>query len=457
MSVRLLLLAAGMGLVVAGLILLFKQAIAGAEWLAYGWLADDWMGAPWLVVLVVPMVGGLLVGIIMHLTDKPDEPGHGVEEVIEAVTMGVRDIPTRRAPGRAAVAALSLGVGASLGPEDPAVEIGASAGDFLGRRGGVDRDGVQALIATGGAAGLAAAFYAPFAAVLFAIEVFALKPLSRTVAVVAMGAGVAYLVVRWVNPGPTPVIETLPLPGVWTVPLALVIGLLGGALSAALIRLLYALEHAVARWDGVPRWLKPAMGGAVLGLAGLAAPELLGIGYVTLEAVAAGELPGWELLLLFTVGKLLLMVVSFGSGFRGGFFAPSLFIGAMLGALCGVGAAAVLPGPGLEPAALATLGMAAVLAGAVRAPFTVALLIPALSGDYAQAPALLLAALAGTFVSRRLEQDSLYTYAIAHPAKEVDYDHPPRPQRDVRQRCRAMTIGQRRAPSGHGDDAPLSS
>ncbi len=426
MSVRLLLLAAGMGLVVAGLILLFKQAIAGAEWLAYGWLADDWMGAPWLVVLVVPMVGGLLVGIIMHLTDKPDEPGHGVEEVIEAVTMGVRDIPTRRAPGRAAVAALSLGVGASLGPEDPAVEIGA-------------------------------AFYAPFAAVLFAIEVFALKPLSRTVAVVAMGAGVAYLVVRWVNPGPTPVIETLPLPGVWTVPLALVIGLLGGALSAALIRLLYALEHAVARWDGVPRWLKPAMGGAVLGLAGLAAPELLGIGYVTLEAVAAGELPGWELLLLFTVGKLLLMVVSFGSGFRGGFFAPSLFIGAMLGALCGVGAAAVLPGPGLEPAALATLGMAAVLAGAVRAPFTVALLIPALSGDYAQAPALLLAALAGTFVSRRLEQDSLYTYAIAHPAKEVDYDHPPRPQRDVRQRCRAMTIGQRRAPSGHGDDAPLSS
>jgi chloride channel protein, CIC family len=274
--------------------------------------------------------------------------------------------------------------------------------------------------------------------------------------VVAVGASVAYLAVRSVGPGPTPYIETLPLPGAWTVPLALVIGLLGGAISAALVRLLFTLEHAVVRWDGVPRWLKPTMGGAVLGLAGLAAPQLLGIGYATLEAVAAGELPGWELLLLFTVGKLLLMVVSFGSGFRGGFFAPSLFIGAMLGALCGIGAAALLPGAGLEPAALATLGMAAVLAGAVRAPFTVTLLIPALSGDYAQAPALLVAALAGTGASRLLEQDSVYTYAIAHPAKEAAYEHPPRPQRDVSQQCRALTIGQRRAPSAVADDSTPS-
>jgi len=432
-----LLIACGIaGLATALGIRLFKLAIQAAEWLAFGWNAGSWMDAPPLLVLLVPILGGAAVGLLLHFGRIPEEPGHGVEEVIESVTLGTEDFPKRRTPLKAGIAAISLGAGASLGPEDPAVEIGGSIGEFIGERSGLGRDGIQTVVAASAAAGLSAAFYAPAAAVLFASEVFSIKFVSRTTLLVGLAAGVAFLVTTLLAPGPQPALEGHPLGTLWALPFAIGLGLLGGLVSATQIRLMYWLDKAFYDWRMPPRWLKPAIGGLVLGLAGLFLPELLGVGYGTLERVVAGDMGAWPLLLVLMVGKLVLMAVSFGSGFLGGFFAPTLFIGAMMGGAYGLGAAALFPALELDPASFTLVGIAALLAGSVRAPFAVALLIPALTGSYSQVPLLLLAALVGARTSRLIEADSLYTYGIAHPVDGAEPRSPTRrtdPQPDVRE------------------------
>lgn len=414
--VRIVATAIIVGLAVALGIRVFKAMIGAAEWLAHGWFSDSWadVGLPWVVV--VPVLGGLLVGAILHMSSVPEEPGHGVAEVIGAVTLGTDEFPERRAPLKAVVAALSLGAGASLGPEDPAVEIGGSIGHFVGRKRALSEDSIQSLVAAGGAAGLAAAFHAPVAAVMFAVEVFALRPVSRTTGLVVVSVAPAYLVTRVLTPVAEPMVPEYGFGGGWEVPLCLGLGLIGGALSAGLIRLTYTLEIAVIRWRSLPRWLKPALGGLVLGLFGTFLPEVLGIGYETLETILHGDGSPWALLFALAIARTLLMAVSFGSGFLGGFFAPALFIGAALGTAYGTVAAGLLPGLDLSPALFAAAGMAAVLAGSVRAPLAAVLLLMALSGSYVVAPLLLVAAVAGYWTSRFLERHSLYTYGIVHPA-----------------------------------------
>jgi chloride channel protein, CIC family len=433
---RLLIICGIAGLATALGVRLFKLAIQAAEWLAFGWNAGSWLDAPPLLVLTVPVVGGAVVGLLLHFARIPEEPGHGVEEVIEAVALGTKVYPKRRTPLKAGIAALSLGAGASLGPEDPAVEIGGSIGELVGERSGLGRHGIQTVVAAGAAAGLSAAFHAPAAAVLFAVEVFALKLLSRTTFVVTLAVGVAFLATTVLAPGVEPALEQHSSSTLWELPLAMGLGLLGGVLSATQIRLMFWLDKAFYDWRMPPRWLKPAMGGLALGLTGLFLPELLGVGYETLERVVAGDLPVWPLLLALMAGKLVLMAVSFGSGFLGGFFAPTLFIGAMMGGAYGLAATALFPALGLEPAMFTLVGMAALLAGSVRAPLAVTLLVPALSGSYGLVPVLLVAALVGARTSRFLEADSLYTYGIVHPvdgAEPRTRDAGADPHPDVRQ------------------------
>jgi chloride channel protein, CIC family len=410
------------GLAVAIGIWAFKRAIDLAQWLSHGWFADDWtgVGTPWIVF--IPAVGGLIVGVALHVFRQPEEPGHGVAEVIETVTLGSSDFPERRTPLKAMLAAVSLGSGASLGPEDPAVEIGGGTGSFLSRRLGMGVDDQQALVAAGAAAGLSAAFHAPLAAVVFAVEVFTLKLRSTTIVIVALCCAAAFGVARRLDPVAEPLIPGHGVAGWEETGLALGIGLLAGVVTAAQIKLMYSVEHAVIDWRTVPRWLKPALGGAVLGAVALVYPELLGIGYETIEPVVAGERLVLGTLLLLAVGKLLLMTVSFGTGFPGGFFAPCLFIGATAGAACGVAAAGVVPD--VRPEVLALAGMAAILAGCVRAPFSAVLLLAALSGSYGLVPLLLAGALPAHLVSRRLERYSLYTYGITHPTGKAAPDHP---------------------------------
>ncbi|MFO7629254.1 MAG: chloride channel protein [Prochlorococcaceae cyanobacterium] len=341
-----------------------------------GWLAS------WPVVLV-PMVGGLAVGLLRQVAR---DLGPGLPSLLAMADGAVQALP--KLPfARLLAASMSLGSGASLGPEGPSVESGGNIGLWVGLRGGLAPQSQKALVAAGVAAGLAAGFKAPIAGLFFAFEgsysTIPGRPSLRAVLV----ASVASALVTQLCLGDEPIFR-LPAYEVRSpleLPLYLLLGLLASLMSLALVRLL-ALGRSRGvqqRLSRLPPWLLTSLGGLAVGLMALGFPQVLGVGYDTIEALL-GNAGGVGLLtLLGLLGvKLLATGISSATGFVGGGFAPSLFLGAVLGSsfgqLLGEGGFNL---PVAEPPAYAMVGMAAVLAGSARAPLTALLLLFELTRD----------------------------------------------------------------------------
>ncbi len=334
-------------------------------------------------VLVVPCVGGLAVGLLRRWRD---DSGPGLPSLMAMADGSVPAAP--RLPfQRLLAASLSLGSGASLGPEGPSVESGGSLGLWLALRARLPPQSQKALVAAGVAAGLAAGFKAPIAGVFFAFEgsfsTIQGRPSLRAVLVAAVSAT---LVVQLLL-GDAPILR-LPAYEVRSpleLPLYLGLGVLASGLSLLLLRVLALGRSArLQSWLGaLPAGLATALGGGAVGMVALAFPQVLGVGYDTIEALLGrdGGVPLLVLLLLLGA-KLLATGISAASGFVGGGFAPALVLGAVLGncygQLLGDGGLGL---PVAEPPAYAMVGMAAVLAGSARAPLTALLLLFELTRD----------------------------------------------------------------------------
>lgn len=341
----------------------------------------DWLSL-W-PVLVVPTLGGLAVGLLRRYGGDLGPGLPSLMAMADGATEARPLLPWRRLLG----ASLSLGSGASLGPEGPSVESGGNLGLWVALRGGLPPQSQKALVAAGVAAGLAAGFKAPIAGVFFAFEgsfsAIQGRPSLRAVLVAAVASSLVTQLVL----GDAPILR-LPAYEVrspWELPLYLGLGVLASAMSWLLVSLL-----ALGRSDRLQRWLAllppglpTALGGLGVGVMALAFPQVLGVGYDTIEALLGrdGGIPLLALLLLLGV-KLLATTVSNATGFVGGGFAPSLFLGAVLGncygQLLGDGGLGL---PIAEPPAYAMVGMAAVLAGSARAPLTALLLLFELTRD----------------------------------------------------------------------------
>ncbi|MEY3463778.1 MAG: hypothetical protein RLZZ468_1556 [Cyanobacteriota bacterium] len=341
----------------------------------------EWLSL-WPVV-VLPTLGGLAVGLLRRYGG---ELGPGLPSLM-AMADGAAEprplLPWRRLLG----ASLSLGSGASLGPEGPSVESGGNLGLWVALRGGLAPQSQKALVAAGVAAGLAAGFKAPIAGVFFAFEgsfsAIQGRPSLRAVLVAAVASSLVTQLVL----GDAPILR-LPAYEVrspWELPLYLGLGVLASVMSWLLVSLLglgrsERLQRLLAL---LPPGLPTALGGLSVGLMALVFPQVLGVGYDTIEALLGsdGGIPLLALLLLLGV-KLLATTVSNATGFVGGGFAPSLFLGAVLGncygQLLGQGGLGL---PIAEPPAYAMVGMAAVLAGSARAPLTALLLLFELTHD----------------------------------------------------------------------------
>ena len=341
----------------------------------------DWLQL-WPVV-VVPTLGGLAVGVLRRY-GSPLGPGL---PSLMAIADGTAAAEPRLPWLRILAASLSLGSGASLGPEGPSVESGGNVGLWLAQRARLAPQSQKALVAAGVAAGLAAGFKAPIAGVFFAIEGsfsgLGGRPSLRAVLV----AAVASALVTQLLLGDAPILR-LPAYEVRSpleLPLYLGLGLLASGMSLLLLQAL-ALGRSAAlqrRLALLPPGLATAAGGLAVGLLALAFPQVLGVGYDTIEALLGrdGGIPLLALLLLLGA-KLLATAVSSASGFVGGGFAPALVLGAVLGNCYGQ----LLGAGGLqlavaEPPAYAMVGMAAVLAGSARAPLTALLLLFELTRD----------------------------------------------------------------------------
>jgi H+/Cl- antiporter ClcA len=341
----------------------------------------DWL-ALWPVV-VVPTLGGLAVGLLRHVAGSI---GPGLSSLM-AIADGRQGGEPRLPWLRLVAASLSLGSGASLGPEGPSVEGGGNIGLWVALRGRLSPQAQKALVGAGVAAGLAAGFKAPIAGVFFAFEgsysAIPGRPSLRAVLV----AAVASALVTQLCLGDTPILR-LPAYEVRSpleLPLYLGLGLLASLMSWLLIRLLAAGrdERVQAVVRRLPPGLPTALGGAALGGMALVFPQVLGVGYDTIEALLGrdGGIPLLTLVALIGV-KLVATTVSNATGFVGGGFAPSLFLGAVLGSCYGQAlGSGGLNLPVAEPPAYAMVGMAAVLAGSARAPLTALLLLFELTRD----------------------------------------------------------------------------
>ncbi|MFU8886364.1 MAG: chloride channel protein [Cyanobacteriota bacterium] len=344
-------------------------------------MLPDWLQL-W-PVLLVPTLGGLAVGVLRHYGG---ELGPGLPSLM-AMADGAAAAAPRLPLLRLVTASLSLGSGASLGPEGPSVESGGNLGLWLAQRGRLPPQSQKALVAAGVAAGLAAGFKAPIAGVFFAFEgsysAIQGRPSLRAVLV----AAVASLLVTQVLLGDAPILR-LPAYGVRSpleLPLYLGLGVLASGMSWLLLQALALGRSArLQRWlSQLPPGVATALGGLAVGLLALAFPQVLGVGYDTIEALLGreGGIPLLALVLLLGA-KLLATTISNATGFVGGGFAPALVLGAVLGNCYGqlLGAGG-LQLPVAEPPAYAMVGMAAVLAGSARAPLTALLLMFELTRD----------------------------------------------------------------------------
>jgi chloride channel protein, CIC family len=411
----------------------FRYLIEGFTWIFSGHTDPSALGHftnPHLaflgpfVVLVVPIVGGLLYGPLVYRF-APEARGHGVPEVMLAVHQNEGRIRGRVPIVKSLASAICIGAGGSVGREGPIVQIGSAIGSGLGQLTGMAAENTRLLVACGAAGGIGATFNAPIAGVFFGLELILRDWETRSFGLVVL-AGVVATAVGRIAFGAEAFL-TLPdftLVSGWEYPLYVLLGLVAALVGLAFIRVLYGMEDVADRvWRG-PAWLRPAVGGILLGLVLLALPEMYGVGYPVLEGAIHGEYVV-GLLLLFLVGKIFATSLTMAIGGSGGVFAPSLFIGAMLGSAFGLGAHDLLPGVTAGAGAYGLVGMAAVFAASGRAPITAVLIVFELTGDYSIILPLMLAVVVATGLSKLLSEDSIYTLKLRRRGIDIEKPAPP--------------------------------
>jgi len=365
---------------------------------------------PFWVRILLPAIGGFLVGIIVYYFAK-EAKGHGVPEVMEAVALKDGRMRTRVVFAKAFASAICIGSGGSVGREGPIVQIGSAISSALGRWVKMSGERLRILVACGAAAGIAATFNAPMAGALFSLEVI-LSELAalRFIPIVVSSVIATALSRHYLGNYPAFEVPAYDLLHYSELFLYLVLGVLAGVVAFIFIRLLYGMEDFFERWK-LPEFVKPAIGGSIIGCIGIFFPQVFGVGYESITQVLRGEMFG-VMLLGILVAKILATSITIGSGSSGGIFAPSLFMGAFLGGAFGQVVHVLFPYTTASPGAYALVGMGAVVAGTTRAPITAMIIIFEMTSNYRIILPLMFACTIGLVVSARLSKESIYTLKL---------------------------------------------
>jgi chloride channel protein, CIC family len=397
-----LLIGAGVGLAVVAFIVTTERLGA--------WLSPAG-AAPWRRLFVA--VGGALVSGVLLARYFPNARGSGIPQTKTALLLDRGYIRLTTVLGKFGCSALSLASGIALGREGPTVQVGAGIASVLGRRLGLGTRRVQALLPIGTAAALAAAFNTPIAAVLFTLEEILGNLHAPVLGSIVIGSATSWAVLHLVL-GDEPLFHVPAYQLVHPVELSFyaVLGLLGGLVSVAFVKLLFVLRTGFLKLPRRSLWWQPAVGGLVVGLLGWFVPEVLGVGYGYVGDALNGRMVLGTMALLLVL-KLVATATCYASGNAGGIFGPSLFIGAMLGGALGSTAHALFPDVTGSPGAYALVGMGAAFAGIVRAPMTSVIMIFEITRDYSIIVPVMIANLISYFVSQRLQERPVYE-ALLH-------------------------------------------
>ncbi len=361
-------------------------------------------------VVVVPALGGLLVGPMVYNFAR-EAKGHGVPEVMENVALKGGRIRARVAAIKSLASSICIGSGGSVGREGPIVQIGSSLGSSVGQLLRLRPDLIKGLVACGAAGGISATFNAPLGGVIFALEVI-LGNFSANTFVSLTLASFSALVVALPFFGSSPAFKVthFTFQGAEEIPLYIAMGIFGAVIAHFYVKALYFTEDF---WDRIrfPEQFKPVVGGLIIGSLGFFYPHIFGVGYETIEGAMLNQLP-LVLLISLVFLKIFATSITIGSGGSGGVFAPSLFIGAMLGGAFGKLVVIYFPDVATPAGAYSLVGMGTIFAAAAQAPITAVIILFELTDDYHLIMPIMLSCSISYLLYRQFSKESIYTMKL---------------------------------------------
>ena len=370
--------------------LLFRLGIAALQRLLYGTEDPSYLGSfaaslPWWWVAALPVLGGLTVGLILHRY-TPDGRARSVADVIEGAAMNDGRVEGRAGVASAAASLITLGTGGSSGREGPVVHLAAVISSKVSRIMAADGVTGRDLLGCAVAAAVSASFNAPIAGALFALEVVLRHFAVHAFAPIAI-ASVAGTVINRLSFGDITEfrLEQEPLLAFYVeLPAFLLLGLVCGMVAAVMMRAIFWADdvgNAVQAAIGLPRYLRPAAAGILLGALAVPFPFIIGVGYETTASALTGDLILWEAI-VFAMLKVVAVAVTLGGRMGGGVFSPSLMVGALTGLAFGLIATGIFPDFSGEQSVYALAGMGAVAAAVLGAPISTTLIVFELTGDW---------------------------------------------------------------------------
>lgn len=376
-----------------------------------GTLLENMTATPWWLKILVPALGGLIVGPLIFFFAR-EAKGHGVPEVMQAILLRGGMIRPRVAVVKALASAISIGSGGSVGREGPIVQIGSSIGSSIGQFFKVSNQRLKTFVGCGAAAGIAAAFNAPIAGALFSVEIilqdFAFAQFSPIVISSVMATVISHHFEGNFAAFQVPEYHlSSPLELVFYFGLAVVSAVVG----YVFIRVLYFFEDVFDRRLHLPEYLKPLLGGALIGVIAIGFPQVMGVGYESINNALHGKMI-WHLAAILIFVKLLATSITLGSGGSGGIFAPSLFLGAMTGMFFGFVVNLVFPMTASDPGAYALVAMGGLVSATTHAPITAIIIVFELTNDYQIILPLMITCIVSTIIATKLGRESIYTLKL---------------------------------------------
>lgn len=402
------------GSVVSIAAIIFREAIGLVQWT---WLYDRTenvvtaaMDTPWYIVLFAPVVGGVIVGGILT-NFLPLRRTGGIPDVIEARAIDGRDIDMKSALISAGTTVVSLGAGASAGREGPMVHLASAIATWFAKIMKVPSSSQSTLLASGTAAAVSASFNAPIAGVLFAHEIVLGHYSRRSFVPIVIAAVSGTIFSRlWFGDIAAFEIPDYQITSYWEFPAFAVLGLVCALVSVIFQFALVGTDY-VARNINLSLFWRPVAGGFLIGAIAIFFPEILGVGYEATDMALNNQL-GLQLLLALLVAKTAATAITIASRFGGGVFSPALYLGAMTGGAFGLVASGVFPELSSSQGLYAILGMGAVAAAVLGAPFSTTMIVFELTGGYTLSIALLLAVSIATGINQAIHGHSLFEWQL---------------------------------------------
>ena len=366
---------------------------------------------PWYAIFFAPVIGGLIVGLILNRF-TPDGRVRSVADVIKGAAMHDGRVEPRAGIASMVSSLITLSSGGSTGREGPVVHIAGMISTFVSRR--IDADGITGrdLLGCAVAAAVSASFNAPIAGALFALEVVLRHFAVHAFAPIVIAA-VAGTVITRLGLGEQvefDLADTVSLQFYVELPAFLFMGVVCGLVAVVLMRSIFFAEDVATEAQagiGLPRWLRPAVSGALLGAIAIWFPHIVGVGYETTYRALSGD-RFLNQAVIFTVMKVLAVAITFGGHMGGGVFSPSLMVGALTGLAYGLVATSILPDVSGNHTLYAFAGMGAVAAAVLGAPISTTLIVFELTGDWEIGLAVMLAVSLSTAISSRLVHRSFF-------------------------------------------------